>query len=121
VLINNAGVSHNRAFLNLSPEQIERTIKINCLAHLWTTKEFLPKMLEKNHGHIVATCSMGGIMAVRGNTPYYSSKFAVRAAMIALKDEVVQLYPDKTGINFTIVYPWFVKTPLIDNLDVQFR
>jgi len=121
VLVNNAGISYNRAFTKYTPDQIEQTMQINCMSHLWIIKEFLPNMLKNNRGHIAATCSMGGIMAVRGNSPYYSSKFAVRAAMIALKDEIRLSHPDKNNIHFSIVYPWFVHTPLIDNLDLQFR
>lgn len=55
MLINNAGVSYNRDFLNLTPVEIEKTLSVNYMAHFSIIKEFLPNMIEKKKGHIVAT------------------------------------------------------------------
>ncbi|XP_021945270.1 short-chain dehydrogenase/reductase family 16C member 6 isoform X1 [Folsomia candida] len=121
VLINNAGVSYNRDFLNLTPVEIEKTLSVNYMAHFSIIKEFLPNMIEKKKGHIVATCSVGGHVGLRGNVPYFASKFAIRGAMTALREEVQFDHPDKTGLHFTTVYPWFVKTPLLDQLNIKLR
>lgn len=41
--------------------------------------------------------------------------------MTALREEVQFDHPDKTGLHFTTVYPWFVKTPLLDQLNIKLR
>lgn len=121
ILINNAALSPHRDFLDISPQDIEACWRVNFLSHFRTIKEFLPGMIESNKGHIIATCSMGGHVAVRGNVAYYATKFALRGSMTAIKEEFHERFPDKDGVSFSTVYPWFVKTPLLDNLDVRFR
>lgn len=39
---------------------------VNCHAHFWTTKAFLPTMLEINHGHIVTVASSLGLFSTAG-------------------------------------------------------
>jgi len=41
-------------------------------------KAFLPSMIEKNHGHIVALSSVGGLIGFPHGTIYCPSKFAVK-------------------------------------------
>lgn len=46
ILVNNAGIMIGRKFLNLKDEDIERTMKINTLAHFWViSKVFQYQML----------------------------------------------------------------------------
>ncbi|MBN3278688.1 RD10A dehydrogenase, partial [Polyodon spathula] len=66
VLINNAGVVSGHHLLECPDELIERTMMVNCHAHFWTTKAFLPKMLEMNHGHIVTVASSLGLFSTAG-------------------------------------------------------
>ena len=40
-------------------ESIVRTFRVNTLAVAWTTKAFLPAMLERNSGQILAVSSVG--------------------------------------------------------------
>lgn len=39
---------------------------------------FLPSMIEKNHGHVVALSSIAGLGGLPNLVPYCASKFAVR-------------------------------------------
>jgi len=41
-------------------------------------KAFLPSMIEKNHGHIVALSSVGGLLGFPQGTVYCPSKFAIK-------------------------------------------
>ena len=45
-LVNNAGIVSGARLLELRPEQVERTMGVNVLAHFWTLQEFLPSMLR---------------------------------------------------------------------------
>lgn len=47
----------------------------NCFQML---EAFLPSMIEKNHGHIVALSSLAGLAGVPYLVPYSATKFAVK-------------------------------------------
>lgn len=57
---------------------------------------FLPAMMERNHGHIVALASMAGVLGIRNLVPYCGSKFAVRGIMEALN---VELSDDQRNLD----------------------
>jgi len=61
ILVNNAGIVSGKSFLECSDSQIDRTMKVNILAHFWTVKAFLPKMVERNSGHVVSIASSAGV------------------------------------------------------------
>ena len=52
ILVNNAGVVGGKSFVEEDDKMILKTFEVNAISHFWTTKAFLPKMMEKNHGHI---------------------------------------------------------------------
>ena len=74
--------------LKHSEKEIRLIFEINTLAHYWTLQAFLPKMLEKNEGHIVALSSIAGVIGLNNLVPYCGSKFAVRGHMESLSEEL---------------------------------
>ena len=48
---------------------------MNLVSHHYTVRAFLPKMIEKNIGHIVTIASMAGKMGCAGLVDYCASKF----------------------------------------------
>ena len=78
-LINNAGIVSGMKLLDVPPGLAAKTLDVNTKAHLWTTKAFLPGMLEREHGRVVTIASMAGMLGVAGLCDYSCSKFgAVR-------------------------------------------
>lgn len=71
ILVNNAGIVQCKPFLDLSTQLIERTFQVNVLAHMWTIKHFLPAMLTKGRGHIVAISSIAGLIGNKYLTDYW--------------------------------------------------
>lgn len=112
MLVNNAGICPMQQFLELTPEAVQSTFQTNVMAHFWTLKEFLPHMMEVNHGHIVTTCSTMGQMAIRGPAPYYATKHAVHGLVECLKDELAHM-PKTCNIKFTTAYPFFMNTRMV--------
>lgn len=105
VLVNNAGIPGGGAFEGLTPEQIERVIRVNVLGVMLGTKVFLPMMLDAGRGHIVNVASLAGRFAPPGAAVYGASKHAVVAFSEALYYELAP-----KGILVTSVNPGFAPT-----------
>ncbi|XP_011251926.1 short-chain dehydrogenase/reductase family 16C member 6 [Camponotus floridanus] len=119
ILINNAAVLYHKPYLSFDPDDVEKTFNVNVLSNFWTIEAFLPLMLQKNSGHIVAISSMCGIYGVSQKVAYCSSKFAVRGLMEALHEEV-RLDERKSNIHFTTIYPFYVDTGLAKDPKYRF-
>lgn len=88
ILINNAGIMPQCLMLSHSEQIIKKMYEINVFAHHWMYEAFLPKMMEKNHGHIVALSSIAGIIGFENIVPYCGSKFAVKGTIESLREEL---------------------------------
>lgn len=61
ILINNAGIMNKaKLIMELSEQEIFNIFNVNILSQFWMIREFLPKMIEKNAGHIVNVSSSLG-------------------------------------------------------------
>lgn len=58
VIINNAGVARGKSLLESTEKDVRFTFDVNSLAHYWIIKEFLPSLIENNHGMIVTVASI---------------------------------------------------------------
>lgn len=78
---------------------------------------FLPSMIRRSKGHIVAICSMSGISALGRAATYSASKFAVRGFMEALREEL-RLDGLTEQIHTSTIYPYFIVTrkDMIDHM-----
>jgi all-trans-retinol dehydrogenase (NAD+) len=117
IVINNAGIITGKSFIDTSPEEIERTMRVNALAGMWTTKVFLPEMIEKNSGHLVNIASAAGMVGVAKMADYSASKFAHVGFDEALRMELKQM---KKNIHTTIVTPYFINTGMFDGVKSRF-
>ncbi|XP_062964551.1 estradiol 17-beta-dehydrogenase 11 [Cynocephalus volans] len=113
ILVNNAGVVYASDLFATQDPQIEKTFEVNVLAHFWTTKAFLPAMMENNHGHIVTVASAAGHTVVPFLLAYCSSKFAAVGFHRALTEELAAL--KRTGVKTTCLCPNFINTGFIKN------
>lgn len=109
-LINNAGILIGKELMETPDDKIELTMGVNTMAHFWTVKAFLPAMLEKNDGHIVAISSAAGFFPSAKMTEYCTSKFAARGFMESLRVELGAM--GKTGVKTTLVAPAHINTDL---------
>lgn len=106
ILINNAGIVCCKPLWDLPEKVIENTYNVNILSHYWTTKAFLPEMMESNRGHIVTVASVAGLMGTYGCTDYSATKFACVGFHEALYTELkTHGYDD---IHMTLVCPYYI-------------
>uniref|UniRef100_A0A1Q3FMU7 Short-chain dehydrogenase/reductase 3 n=1 Tax=Culex tarsalis TaxID=7177 RepID=A0A1Q3FMU7_CULTA len=109
ILVNNAGLVHFNFLEDTSTEIANRMIDINVKSHIWTTKVFLEKMMERKQGHIVAISSMSGMYAFPWAVVYSTSKYAVNGFMAAVTEQLrLQGFSDK--IQTTCVCPYYIAT-----------
>ncbi|CAG5125646.1 unnamed protein product [Candidula unifasciata] len=118
ILVNNAGVVYGKKLLELKDEQIERTFGVNLLAHIWTTKQFLPSMLENNHGHIVNIGSSCGLVGVSHLVDYSASKFGVTGFTQTLNYEIH--FSGHDGVFTTLVSPSHIRTDMFSGCEMAY-
>ncbi|SEO37940.1 short chain dehydrogenase [Niastella yeongjuensis] len=87
-------------------DEWERMIDINIKGVLYGIHAVLPTMLSNGSGHIVTTSSVGGLKTFPSGGVYGCTKFAVRAIMDTLRQEVAG------KVKVTTIYPGSVTTEL---------
>lgn len=107
------------SFLQQTENHIRKTFDVNVLAHFWMLEAFLPHMISKKKGHIVATSSIAGLIGLTNLVPYCASKFAVRGLMEALHEEIRE-DSRNLDIHTTTVYPYMVDTGLCKKPKIRF-
>jgi all-trans-retinol dehydrogenase (NAD+) len=117
VLVNNAGVVNGRTLLELADESIERSFSVNALSLFWTTKAFLPGMIERRRGHLVTIASAGGLIGVPKLSDYSASKFAAVGFDESLRAELKKSAPE---VRTTLVCPFFIATGMFEGVTTRF-
>lgn len=117
ILINNAGIVSGKLLLQCTDEQIERLIKVNLMAHFWTTRSFLPEMLKTNSGHIVTIASAAGIIGNAQQVDYCASKFANFGFDEALR---MELKKNELDIQTTVVCPYYINTGMFEGVTTRY-
>jgi NAD(P)-dependent dehydrogenase (short-subunit alcohol dehydrogenase family) len=109
VLINNAGIVETGFARDVSIESHLRTLTTNFMGPLTGTLAALRRFRAQGHGHIVTVCSMTALLPFPGLASYGASKHALRAFHHAVAIE------ERHGpIDFTIVHPTAVETPMLE-------
>jgi len=113
ILINNAGIIVGKQFHNQSADEIHRTIAINQLGVMHTTRAFLPRMQEQQSGHIVNIASAAGLMANPGMSVYAGSKSGVIGWSESIR---IELERQQSSINVTTVEPSYIDTGMFEGV-----
>ena len=117
VLVNNAGVVSGKRLVDLSPEEVLRTLRVNTAALFWTTGAFLPSMIERGEGHIVTMASAGGLIGAPGLSDYCASKFGAVGFHESLRSELRRTAP---GVRTSLICPFFVDTGMFAGVRTRF-
>lgn len=111
VLVNNAGLAAGLDTVQEGTvEDWEAMIDTNVKGLLYITKNVLPKMIEKNAGHIINIGSVAGHYVYPKGAVYCATKFAVNALTQGLrmdlfgkKIRVTTIDPGAVETNFSVV------------------
>jgi 3-oxoacyl-[acyl-carrier protein] reductase len=107
VLVNNAGISERKPFVETSHEDWDRTIRTNVTGVLLCTQAVLEPMLSQQRGKIINIASGAGVRGMPGNAVYSASKGAVIAFTQAVAGEV-----RGSGIQVNAICPGPIHTQM---------
>lgn len=117
ILLNNAGIVTGKRLLDASEEAIERTFAVNVLALFWTTRAFLPGMLDRGFGTIATVASAAGLVAVARQTDYSASKFAAIGFTESLRAE---LRAEHSAVRTLAIAPYYINTGMFAGVQTRF-
>lgn len=103
ILINNAGIESEGAFLDLSWEAVRQNIEVNLAAPMHLTQLVLPGMLERKSGHVVNIASVAARCGIPLAAVYCGTKAGLAEWTRALRLEVAG-----TGVHFSTIVPGYV-------------
>ena len=103
ILINNAGLETEGAYLDLAWEAIQKTIEVNLLAPMALTYHVLPYMLERKEGHIVNIASV----AAKIGSPYAATYSGTKAGL-AEWTRALRLELEGSGVHFSTILPGYI-------------
>ena len=106
-LVNNAGVSLQKLFTDVTEEEAEKVFDINVKGTFNCCKEVLPSMIREKQGKIVNISSMWGICGASCEVHYSASKAAVIGFTKALAKEV-----GPSSVNVNCVCPGVIDTKM---------
>jgi NADP-dependent 3-hydroxy acid dehydrogenase YdfG len=116
ILVNNAGAFAIAPAHETSADDFRRTLDVNLVAPFALARAFLPAMLERRSGHLIAVGSIADRTTFPGNSAYAASKHGIRALHEVLRAEL-----RGTGVRATLVSPGPVDTELWDPIDPDNR
>ena len=106
ILINNAGlvIGVDKEF-NGDPDEWDIMIDTNIKGLLNLTRIIVPKMIQRNKGHIINIGSIAGDAAYPGGSVYCATKAAVKTLSDGLRIDLVD-----TPLKVTNIKPGMVET-----------
>ncbi|MEE6483515.1 hypothetical protein FKM82_013580 [Ascaphus truei] len=116
ILVNNAAVVHGKSLMDSDDDALLKSQHINTLGQFWTTKAFLPRMLELQNGHIVCINSVLALSAIPGAIDYCTSK----ASSFAFMESLTLGLLDCPGVNATTVLPFHTNTEMFQGMRIRF-
>ena len=105
VLVNNAGFGHFAPFEQTTSEEFRNVIETCLFGVVYTTRAALPIMRKQKSGYIFQVSSIGGRLAIAGNSPYHAAKFAVGGFSDSLAAEAAPF-----GVKVCTLEPGGIRT-----------
>ncbi len=111
ILVNNAGLGLSKPFMDTTPDDIERVMRVNLVGTMLCSQAALRRMLPAGYGRIVSISSISGQRGNVNRTAYGASK-----ASIELITRVMTAELAAPGITFNAIAPGAVETEMAATL-----
>ncbi len=116
IIVNNAGIAQVQPLSDVTPEEVDRIMRINVQGTLWGIQAAAKKFEErKQKGKIINACSIAGHDGFAMLGIYSATKFAVRALTQAAAKEYAS-----RGITVNAYCPGIVGTGMWTEIDKRF-
>ncbi|MDP9900095.1 acetoacetyl-CoA reductase [Variovorax ginsengisoli] len=109
VLVNNAGITRDRMFLKMTPEDWSAVIETNLNSMFNVTKQVVGDMVEKGWGRIINISSVNGAKGQAGQTNYSAAKAGMHGFTMALAQELAN-----KGVTVNTVSPGYIGTDMVN-------
>jgi NAD(P)-dependent dehydrogenase (short-subunit alcohol dehydrogenase family) len=104
-LVNNAGVTMNRPFLKVTPEQFDKMFHVNFRGQYFVTQKVVEDMERRGGGVICNLSSVHGLQGVPEHSVYAATKGAIIAFTRSLAVELAY-----KGIRINAIAPGWITT-----------
>lgn len=105
VLINNAGFSYYKPFVDWSVDELDEVIDVNLKGTVYACRAVLPGMLARRRGYILNIASDVGRRTVPNMAAYVAAKHAIVGFSGSLLREVRE-----AGVKVSVVMPGIIDT-----------
>ncbi len=112
VLVNNAGISSQKLFTDITDDEWKRTIGVNLDGVFYCCRNALPYMIRQKSGAIINIGSMWGEVGASCEVHYSASKAGVIGLTKALAKEVAP-----SGVRVNCIAPGVVMTDMMSDFD----
>jgi 3-oxoacyl-[acyl-carrier protein] reductase len=111
-LVNNAGISSQKLFTDITDEEWRRTLSTNLDGAFYCSREALPHMIRQKSGVIVNVSSMWGEVGASCEVHYSAAKAGLIGLTKALAKEVAP-----SGVRVNCVAPGVIMTDMMKSFD----
>ena len=112
VVVPCAGICRASTVDDLQVDELTKLMDINFLGTVHMIEAALPSMLARQKGHLVGFSCLAGVCGFLFEPSYSASKAAVAAYLESIRYEL-----RSRGISVTTVFPGYVQTPLLDEIN----
>ena len=110
ILVNNAAIGIFGDMIDLTLEDLDKTIEVNVKSIFTASKQAIKLMIPQKSGYIINISSIQGVKAYKQQSIYAASKHAVMGMSKALAAEV-----QEHNIRISVILPGGVDTDLISD------
>ncbi len=114
ILVNNAGLGLDKPFMDTTPADLDRVMRVNLAGTLLCSQAALRRMLPAGYGRIVSIASISGGRGNIGRAAYGASKAAVELLTRVMTAELAA-----PNITFNAIAPGAVETEMAAQIHTQ--
>jgi NAD(P)-dependent dehydrogenase (short-subunit alcohol dehydrogenase family) len=109
LFFSNAGIGGPSGGPEADDAELERTWRINVMAHVWAARVLVPGWVARGEGYLLSTASAAGLLTQVSALGYSMTKHAA----VAVAEWLAITYGD-AGIRVSCLCPQAVRTPMLD-------
>ncbi len=112
IIVNNAGITRDKFFHKMAPEDWSAVINTNLNSMFNITRSVIEKMRAKKFGRIISIGSINGLKGQIGQSNYSAAK----AGVIGFS-KAIALENANKGITVNVVAPGYIGTEMVKKID----